>query len=157
MSVNFTNLLTPNNYPVNVRAIVDNNFVVANVALNAANANVTNTNSIDLQQSTPYPVTEIITVQIGISGCANGLGPTNSANINGVIQVSSDNTTFANSTIYATPLVVATTDANSKVTAATTNIKLAPGEVRYIRAQFAGTASGGTPNAAVVGTLKILF
>jgi len=156
MSVTFSNLLTPNAYPKNVRAVIDNNFVQV-VALNAANATATNTNSIDLQQATPYPTTEIINVQLSVNSVANGLGPTNSKNINGVIQVSSDNVTFANSTLYATPLIVASTDANSKVTGTSANIKLAPGEVRYIRGQFAGEAGGGTPNNALLGTIELLF
>ena len=155
MSVSFGNLLTPNNNPVNSRAVIDNNFVQT-VALNAANAAVTNTNTIDLQQATPYSTTEIVTVQINMTGCANGLGPTNSKNINGVIQVSSDNSNWANSTLYATPLLVSGAT-NGSLTAATTNIKLAPGEKRYIRAQFTGEAGGGTPNNAVVGGIQLLF
>ena len=114
-------------------------------------------NTIDLQQATPYPTTEIVTVQINMTGCANGLGPTNSKNINGVIQVSSDNSNWANSTLYATPLLVSGATANGLLTAATTNIKLAPGEKRYIRAQFTGEAGGGTPNNAVVGGIQLLF
>jgi hypothetical protein len=156
MSVSFSNLLTPNNQPTNQRAIVDNNFVVANVALNVANANVTNTNSIDLQQAVPYPTTEIVNVQIGIGACANGLGPTNSRNIYGTIQVSADNSTFANSNIFSASLLTSAAT-NGKITATTSNVKLAPGEVRYIRAQFCGETDGGTPNNALVGYMKILF
>ena len=156
MSVTFSNLLTPNNYPTNQRAIIDNNFVQI-VALNAANTTATNTNAIDLLQATPYPTTEIVNVQVAIGAVANGLGPLNSKNINAVIQTSADNSTWANSTVYATPLLVASSTANGLIVAVTANIKLFPGEVRYIRAQFAGEAAGGTPNNALLGTLQLLF
>lgn len=155
MSVSFSNQLTPNSNPTNVRAVIDNNFIQSS-ALNAANTTATNTTAIDLQQAVPYPTTEIINVQVAIAGCANGLGPLNSKNINAVIQVSADNVTFANSTIFATPLLVSGAT-NGSLTAASANVKLAPGEVRYIRAQFAGEAAGGTPSAAVTGTIQLLF
>jgi hypothetical protein len=156
MSVSFANQLTPNNYPTNQRGIIDNNFVQT-ISLNAANTTVSNTNTIDLLQSTPYATTEIVNVQVAISACTNGLGPTNSKNVNAVIQVCSDNATWANSTIFATPLLVASSTANGLVTAVTANVKLSPNEVRYIRAQFAGEATGGTPNIALTGTIQLLF
>ncbi len=150
MSVSFSNQLTPNNYPTNVRAVIDNNFVQV-VAL-AANAVAANTGAIDLQQATPYPTTEIVNVQILIG--ASAAGTTNSKNVNAVLQVSSDNSNWANSTIFANPLVV-TVDNGGVMAAASANIKLAPGEVRYIRAQFKGEAAGGTP--ASNGTIQLLF
>src|SRR5208282_3177942 len=127
------------------------------VTLNSANANAVNTNTIDLLQSTPYSATEIVNIQLLVSACANGLGPTNGKNINAVIQVCSDNATWANSTIFATPLLIASSTANGLVTAVTANVKLSPNEVRYIRGQFLGEASGGTPNIALTGTIQILF
>ena len=156
MSVSFSNLLTPNNYPVNQRAVIDNNFVQVINLNTMANANTINTNTIDLMQATPYPTTEIINVQVAIGTCANGLGPTNSANINCCLQVSSDNSNWANSALYFNPLL-SITASNGSITGNTANIKLAPGEVRYIRAQFKGEASGGTPNNALTGTLQLLF
>ena len=156
MSVNFTNLLTPNNYPTNQRAVIDNNFVQV-VSMNANAATATNTNSIDLQQATPYPVTEIVNVQIAIGAATAGNGPANSANINAVLQVSSDNVTFANSTIFATPLLSTGAAANGLLAASTSNIRLAPGEVRYIRAQFKGEATAATYNGTINGTIQLLF
>jgi hypothetical protein len=155
MSVSFSNQLTPNSYPTNQRAILDNNSIQVS-SLNVAGANTTNTNSIDLQQSTPYPVTEIVNVQIGVNTVANGLGPANSANTNAVLQTSSDNSNWANSAIFATPLLTAAST-NGAVTATVANIKLPPGNARYIRAQFAGEATGGTPNIAYQGTIQLLY
>lgn len=150
MSVSFSNQLTPNNQPTNTRAIIDNNFTQL-IAL-AANATAANTNVIDLQQAVPYPTTELVNVQIIIGASASGT--TNSKNVNAVLQVSSDNSNWANSTIFANPITTAVD--NSGVMASNTiNIKLAPGEVRYIRAQFKGEAGGGTPVAN--GTIQLLF
>ena len=149
MSVSFSNQLTPNNYPTNARAVIDINFVQT-VAL-AANSTVANTNVIDLQQATPYPVTEIVNVQILTSASASGT--TNSKNVYAVLQVSSDNSNWANSSIFATQLLG--TDNSGVMAAGSANIKLPPGNPRYIRAQFAGEAGGGTPVAN--GTLQLLF
>ena len=160
MSVSFANQLTPNNVPFNARAVVDNNFVQV-VAMNANAAAATNTNSIDLQQSTPYAVTEIITVQLGMTAVANGKGPANSANINAVLQVSADNSNWANSNIFATPLI-SVAASYGLIVATSCNIKLDPGTpnsntARYIRAQFKGEATGGTYTAGPNGFIQLLF
>ena len=160
MSVSFSNQLTPNNLPYNARSVVDNNFVQV-VALNANAAASTNTNTIDLLQATPYPVTEIVTVQIGVTAVGNGNGPANSGTINAVLQVSADNSNWANSNIFATPLLsIAAT--NGSIAATSCNIKLDPGTAnsntsRYIRAQFTGVATGGTYTAGPNGFIQLLF
>ena len=156
MSASFSNLLTPNNYPTNVRAIIDNNFVQV-VAL-AANNTPANTNSIDLQQATPFAVTEIITVQLLTSASASGTA--NSKNINAVLQSTTANTDgTANSGAWSnskySPVFVMATDNAGVLAIGTANIKLAPGEKRFIRAQFTGEAAGGT--AVANGTLQLLF
>lgn len=160
MSVSFSNQLTPNNYPTNQRAIVDNNFVQV-VAMNANAAAATNTNAIDLQQATPYPTTEIVNIQIGMTAVGNGNGPANSGNINVVLQVSADNSNWANSNIFATPLL-SVAASNGSIAATYANIKLDPGVAnsntsRYIRAQFKGEATGGTYTAGPNGIIQLLF
>jgi hypothetical protein len=152
MSVSFSGQ-QPNTFPVNVRAIIDNNFV-NNVALPTATtaAVVANTNSIDLQVATPYPTTEVINVAI-IIGASTGTA--NNKNVNAVLQVSSNNANWANSAIFATPLVQATDNNAQGFAIAQTNIKLDPGSVRYIRAQFTTEANGGTPSGN--GTIQLLF
>jgi hypothetical protein len=137
MSVSFSNLLTPNNLPYNARSVVDNNFVQV-IALNANAAATTNTGAIDLQQAVPYSVTEIVTV-----------------------QVSADNSNWANSNIFATPLI-SVAASNGSIAATSCNIKLDPGTAnsntsRYIRAQFAGVATGGTYTAGPNGFIQLLF
>ena len=156
MSVSFSNQLTPNNYPTNQRAIIDNNFVQL-VAL-AANSTVANTNAIDLQQATPFPVTEIITVQFLTSASASG--STNSKNINAVLQTTTANSdgtansgAWANSNILGT--FVMTTDNSGVAPLGSVNFKLPPNNARFIRAQFAGESGGGT--FAANGTIQILF
>jgi hypothetical protein len=156
MSISFSNLLTPNNLPVNQRAVIDNNFVQV-AGLNANAAAATNTGSIDLQQAVPYPVTEIVNVQVGLSSVSNLMGPANNASINAVLQVSSDNSNWANSTVFATPLLSVAAANNSTFPGGTVNIKLDPGSSRYIRAQFAGQATGGTYNGTINGTIQLLF
>jgi hypothetical protein len=160
MSVSFANQLTPNNYPTNARNIIDNNFVQV-VGMNANAAAATNTNAIDMQQATPYPVTEIVNIQIGMTGVGNGNGPANSGNINAVLQVSADNITWANSNIFATPLL-SVAASNGSIAATSITIKLDPGiansnTARYIRAQFKGEATGGTYTAGPNGFIQLLF
>lgn len=160
MSVSFSNQLTPNNFPTNQRAVVDNTFVQV-VAMNANAAAATNTNAIDLQQATPYSVTEIVTVQIGMTAVGNGNGPANSGNINAVLQVSADNVAWANSNIFTNPLI-SVAASNGSIAATYANIKLDPGTTgsntaRYIRAQFKGEATGGTYTAGPNGVIQLLF
>jgi hypothetical protein len=147
MSVSFTNQLTPDNQPTNTRAVIDTLFVQS-VAL-AANSTAANTNVIDLGWA--YPVTEIVNVQILIGKSASGT--TNSKNVNATLQVSSDNSNWANSTIFSAQIMG--TDNSGVMAGGSANIKLYPGCPRYIRAQFTGEAGGGTPVAN--GTLQLLF
>ena len=149
MSVSFSNQLTPNNYPTNARAVIDNNFVQS-VALPAASATA-NTNSIDLQQGTPFPTTEIINVQI-LTG-ASASGTANSKNVNAVLQTSADNSTWANSNVIAAAVLA--TDNSGVLAAGKYEFKLPPNNARYIRAQFLTEANGGTPSAN--GTLQLTF
>lgn len=157
MSVSFSNQLTPNNYPTNQRAVIDNNFVQV-VALGANNT-AANTNAINLQQATPYAATEIINVQVIIGAST---GTTNSKNVNAVIQHTTANTdgtansaAWANSNIFANPLAMATDNAGTGFAVVTANVKLPPGEIQFIRAQFLGEAGGGTPTGN--GTIQLLF
>lgn len=157
MSVSFANQLTPNNYPTNARAVIDNNFVQS-VTL-PTGTNVANTNAINLQQATPYPVTEIINVQLIIGAST---GTTNNGTINCVLQhttANSDGTAnsaaWANSTVFANPILVATDNNNTGFAQATANIKLPPGELQFIRAQFTGNDAGGVPTGS--GTIQLLF
>lgn len=157
MSVSFANQLTPNNAPTNTRAVIDANLVQT-VALPAASA-VANTNAIDLQESVPYPTTETINVQIIVGASTN---TANSKNVTAVLQHTTANTdgtansaAWANSAVLATPLVRATDNAGGGFAATSTTFKLPPGEYRFIRAQFATEANGGTPNGT--GTIQLLF
>ena len=155
MSVSFANQLTPNNFPTNARAVVDNNFVQV-VAL-PNQGNTINTNAIDLLQATPYSVTEIVNVQL-IVGAATGTA--NNGNMNAVLQQTSANTdgtansaAWANITYLANPLITVADSGGLALT--TANIKLAPGNLRFIRAQFKGDATVGNPTGN--GTLQLLF
>lgn len=146
MSVSFSSF-TPNNYPTNVRNLVDTNFTVS-VAL-PATATTANTNALDLQQATPYPTTEIIDVYVATTASASG----NSVNSTVVIQDSADNVTFTNVAVLGVSKIVQ----GSGSTAATANYyKLARGGQRYIRAQFANPANTANISDAT-GSLTLLF
>lgn len=150
MSVSFSNQLTPNNYPTNQRAVIDNNFVQS-VTL-PTGTNIANTGTIDLQQATAYSTTEIVNIQIIIGAST---GTKNNGTINAVLQVCTDNATWANSTIFANPLAVATDNNNTGFAQVQANIKLDPGCPRYIRAQATGNEAGGIPTGSL--TIQCLF
>ena len=157
MSVSFANQLTPNNQPTNQRAVIDNNFVQA-IGL-PPGTTVANTNSINLQQAVPFPVTEIVNVQIIIGAST---GTKNNGNINAVLQATTANTdgtansaAWANSSFVANPLVIATDNNNTGFAQVQSNIKLSPNELQFIRAQFTGYEASSIPSGK--GTIQLLF
>lgn len=148
MSVTGFSALTPDNYPVNSRYLVD----AAKVATGTlgASTTVSNTGVIDLQNITPYPTTETINVSVGYAASANG----NASAANGVIylQDSADNTTFANiSTLGTVPIVEA-----AALVAASYTFKLPPGCRRYIKA-CSKTSTGAANYADSALTLELVF
>lgn len=146
MSVSF-NSFTPNAYPVNVRNLVDANFVT-NVAL-PGTATTANTNAFDLQVATPYPTTESIDVYVVTGASARG----NSVNSTIVLQDSADNATFANINTLGTTTIVQ----GAGSTAAVSNYyKLPRGCRQYVRAQVASPTNTGNIADAVV-TVSLLF
>ena len=124
----------------NARRLADADKSV-NVALPNA-ANTVNTNSIDLEQVSPYPTTEAFQVRIQISAATGA----NSKNINARIQDSADNSNWTNVAVLGNPILTAVDNANAGFTATEVYVQLPPSIRRYIRVQATGEANGG--NAA---------
>lgn len=153
MSVNFAGIV-PNTYPFNNRIVFDNTYITPNIAGPTAGANV-NTNSLNLLNATPYPVTEVVNVLVvtGVQGTAN---TANSKNVNVTLQHTTANTDgTANSGNWVNiatlaPATVSVTDNAATGWAAQGNTvyKLPPNCNQFIRAQFALEANGGNASSA---------
>lgn len=147
MSVSFSNQLTPTNQPFNSRILQDATMKATGTL--PASGTTSNTGVIDLQVATPYPVTEVINVQVSYGASANG----NASNANGTIILmdSADNSTFANiSTLGTVPVVQA-----AGVVAASYTFKLPPGCRRYIKARSAISTTDNLSDSTL--TLQLLF
>jgi hypothetical protein len=152
MSVNFSGIV-PNNYPFNNRIVLDNSYISPNIAGPTATVN---TNSLNLLNATPYPVTEVVNVLcvVGVQGTAN---TANSKNVNVILQQTTANTDgTANSTNWVNiPTLAAVsivTDNAGGGWAAQGNAlyKLPPGTVteQFIRAQFTLESNGGNASSS---------
>jgi hypothetical protein len=139
-----------NNPPANTRAVRDINYI-SNIAMPNA-ANTVNTNSLDLIQAVPFPVTETVTVQLLTAG-GNGA---NNKNINAILQDSADNSNWANIAVFATPLLQTVDNNGAGYNNASVNVLLPPSVRRYIRAQATGEANGGNAANGTL-TLQLLF
>lgn len=132
--------------PVSERRLKDASLS-RNVAL-PSGAATANTNSIDLGQATPFPVTESFLVKLTTT-TANGA---NSKNITCKLQDSADNTTFTN--IAELGSLVVTDAAGAGYPAGTITASLPTSTRRYVRAQATGEVNGGN---AANGTLTVEF
>jgi hypothetical protein len=107
-------------------------------------ANTVNGNVIDLGQTTPYPVTGEVIVQLtstAATGAAN-------KNINIRLQHSDEsNANFVNIPELANPVLRVTDNNGGGYPAGVANVTLPPGTKRYIRAVALGEASGGDASA----------
>lgn len=149
--------LTPNNFPVNTRNVIDANFVV-NVAMPAANATA-NTNWLDLGDivsGVPYVTTE--TINVGVLTTASNNGNSNTASIILQHTTAAANGT-ANTAAYTNiaTLGVVNVASGASSTPATTNIfKLPPGTNRFIRA-YISNPNGSVSLADGTLTLQLQF
>jgi hypothetical protein len=156
MAVSFSGL-TPNNLPVNSRAIVDANYSVS-VACPASNAKA-NTGNIDLGDvisGLPYATTETINIQVLTSASANGNSNTATITIQDA-SANSDGTantaTWANIALLGS---VNVTSGASSTPSASGVFKLPPTARRFIRAQI-NNPSGSVSLADATLTLRLLF
>jgi hypothetical protein len=109
-----------------------------------------NTNSVDLGQATPFPITEAFHVKISTSVAAGA----NNKNITVRVQDSADNETFAN---IAAVGALTVTDANGAgFPAGSLIVSLPPSTKRYVRAQATSEANGGASNNGAL-TVDFLF
>jgi hypothetical protein len=142
MSVSFTNLVTPTNYPANTR-ILEDAGLAAEIALPAA-AGYANTAGIDLKNITPFPTTETINVYVVWAASANA------GNGYYLLQDCATDTaaSYTNISTLAPQLVTVATTAN------VATFKLPPNTKRYIRAQCkTGANSANLADAAMSVTL----
>lgn len=124
------------------RAIQDAGLSKSVALPNAANS--TSTASIDLGATTPFPVTEQITVRVATSiGTA-----ANSKNINIRLQNSAE--AAANFTNIVSLAAIVTTGNATKHIPSTDDIALPPTTKRYLRASATGEADGGDSSDGTV-------
>ena len=138
------------NAPVNQRQLIDGIYVVTASLPNAANT--VYTSGLDLLQSTPYPTTDRVDVNIISAG---GLG-NNNKNINYFLQESSDNGNWTNCAYLKAPLFQTIDNGNTNTNAANVVVKLQPGALRYLRLGATGEANGN-PGTNGLSTLQLLF
>ncbi len=138
--------------PINQRRLIDATYRTS-IAL-PATATTANTNGLDLIQSTPYPTTERIIVNVAISA-ANGA---NNKNLNVRLQYSTDNSTnWTNIAEVANPLISAIDNNGAGFSATQANIQLPPYTIgRYLRAQAQAETNGGNAANGTV-TLTLFF
>lgn len=137
--------------PVNTRAVIDLNYVgTANCPDAAAN---TNTNALDLIQSTPYPSTEYVLCKVLVAAAATG---TNNGNVNITLEDSANNVTFAIIPTFASPLLKVTDNNGAGWSAQSVTVMLPPSVRRYIRAKATGEANSHPATGTVV-TCELLF
>lgn len=101
-------------------------------------ANTVNTNAIDLGQTTPFPITEKISVKITTTA-ATGV---NTKNVNIRLMDSADNSSFTNVAQTANP-ILRVTAADEVFAASNVIFSLPPNVRRYIRATALGESGGG--------------
>jgi hypothetical protein len=156
MSVSGLTGIAPNNYPINVRAIVDNNWVV-NVAFPTSSTNsvTANLDLGDKLSGVPYVTTEIINV--GVSSTASNNG--NASLVYFTLEDASANSDgTANTATWAT--IVTTGAANLASSTAGTpacsvTFKLPPGTKRFIRAKCTNPSANVLTDATM--TMSLLF
>ncbi len=134
--------------PVNVRGLLDANFI-KNVALPNA-ANTVNTNGMDLVQAIPYPVTQYVVLQVNTTQSTGA----NTKNINYNVQDSADNSTNWTNIPTLRAQTIAGNAANFP--ASSTNFSLPPSTRRYVRVSALGEANGGDASDGVVNA-QLLF
>lgn len=123
------------------------------VTANFGNVGFTsNGNTIDLEQTTPYPVLQGVVAQIETTA---GTNAANNKNINITIQHSDVdlNANFTNIAELA-PLTIG--EVATGYAATTRNVALPPATKRYIRLLTKGETGGGNANDGTV-TLRLLF
>lgn len=107
-------------------------------------ANTVNGGVIDLEQTTPYPITQQILVRIETTA-ANGA---NNKNINIRLQESAEsNANFTNIAELANPILRVTDNNGAGYAAGMINIALQPSQKRYLRGVAVGEANGGDSSA----------
>lgn len=136
--------------PVNTRNLKDALYIVTK-ALPAA-AGTVNSNAIDLNVASPYPITEKVIFNVVTTASA---GSANSKNCNIIVQDSADNSTFANLANVANPFL-RVTDSGGNTAAGAASMLLPPVTRRYVRVQAVLEANGGNVSDANV-TMQLLF
>lgn len=130
------------------RAIKDADLLES-VALGNNNS-TTFTDAIDLGAATPFPVTEVITVQISTTAATGA----NNKNVNIVIQDSNVNTN-ANFTNVAAVAALVIPEVGAAYAATTRNIALPPGVRQFIRLRCNTENAGGNATDGTA-TIRIL-
>lgn len=111
-------------------------------------ANTVNSNAIDLGQTTPFPITEKISVKISHTTATSA----NTLNMNiRLMESAEESANFTNVAQLANP-ILRTTGVSTSYAAANVVIALPPNVKRYIRATALGEANGGN---ASDGTFSI--
>lgn len=132
--------------PVSERRLQDAS-INKSVAL-PTGATTANTNSVDLGQATPFPITESFHVKLSTTTATGA----NNKNITVKLQDSADNTTFAN--IAVVGALTVTDNNGAGFPAGTITVQLPPSTRRYVRAQATSEANGGN---SADGTLSVSF
>lgn len=150
--MSFTNSTvgTALNSPSNAFLLLDQNFIVTSALPNAAN--VVNTSGIDLQDVTPFPTTNQVSVNIVLTA---GTGA-NNKNINCRLQESADNGNWTNCVGLANPILQVVDNTNTNTNTANNFFTLQPTALRYLRLQMQGESAGGSGTNGL-GTLQITF
>lgn len=159
MSVSFSNLLTPTNWPVNTRILQDANTTVT-VAMCSGAARA-NTSHIDLGAATPYPTTETINIYVYTGSSAKS---NTGNNVAVVLQHTSANAVAGDGTPNAVAwanipnLGAVTFIGNNTATAAQAwTFKLPPITQQFIRATMVPPAGATDAMTDANITLKLLF
>lgn len=111
-------------------------------------ATTANTNSVDLGDAAPFPITESFHVKLSTTAATGA----NNKNITIKLQDSADNSSFAN--IAELGALTLTDNNGAGYSAGTLTVQLPPDTRRYVRAQATGEANGGN---AADGTLTVAF
>jgi len=131
------------------RAIQDALFTTT-VAL-GDNASTTRGNGLDLGSTTPFPVTERVTIQV-VTTAGNGA---NNKNVNIRLQHANFN---ANANFVNIPecAIVTIPELNAAYAATTANFALPPSTLQFIRVICVTESAGGNASNGTA-TLKVLF
>lgn len=133
--------------PQNLQRLRDANYIKTAALPNAANT--VNTNAMDLQQAVPYPVTQMVVLQINTTQSTGA----NSKNINITVQDSADNSSWAAIATLAAKTVAGNA---ANYPSSSTNYSLPIHTRRYVRASLLGEANGGDASDGTV-TAQLLF